>query len=225
MTTESILASWGVTKYTIYKDGSVDILQDLDLRDKLTTPEFPIKIRKVTGYLDLRNTPITSLGALESVGSNLDLSNSRITSLGALKSVGDYLDLGNSRITSLGILESVGGFLDLQNTPITSLGALKSVGGYLVLHNTPITSLGALESVGGALDLTNTPITSLGALKSVSWCLYTDGNKEYEDWEVFQRELESYKSKLSESPEDAPLMLALTEYQWQRACCEEILGG
>ena len=125
MTTESILASWGVTKYTIYKDGSVDILQDLDLRDKLTTPEFPIKIRKVTGYLDLRNTPITSLGAL----------------------------------------------------------------------------------------------------KSVSWCLYTDGNKEYEDWEVFQRELESYKSKLSESPEDAPLMLALTEYQWQRACCEEILGG
>ena len=49
--------------------------------------------------------------------------------------------------------------------------------------------------------------------------------KFYRDWKVFQREIEDYKRKLSESLEDAPLMLALAESQWQRACCEEILGG
>ena len=112
---DDTLASWGVTKYKIHKDGSVDILQDLDLRGKLTTAEFPFVIRKVTGYLDLTNTPIQSLGAL--------------------KSVGEWLWLANTPIQSLGALESVGGNLYLANTPIQSLGALESVGGWLGLEN------------------------------------------------------------------------------------------
>ena len=77
MTTEETLASWGVTKYKIHKDGSVDILQELDLRGKLTTAEFPFVIRKVTGTLWLTNTPIQSLGALESVGGWLVLENDK----------------------------------------------------------------------------------------------------------------------------------------------------
>ena len=135
MTTESILKAWGVTKYKIHKDGSVDILQNLDLRGKLTTPEFPFVIRKVTGYLDLTNTPIQSLGALKSVGEWLWLANTPIQSLGALESVGGNLYLANTPIQSLGALESVGGSLDLENTPIQSLGALESVGGWLYLEN------------------------------------------------------------------------------------------
>jgi hypothetical protein len=85
------------------------------------------------GSLDLENTPITSLGNLESVGRWLGLRGTPITSLGNLKSVGGVLFLTNTSITSLGNLESVGGFLELSNTPITSLGNLRYVDSDLYL--------------------------------------------------------------------------------------------
>ena len=90
------------------------------------------------GDLDLRNTPIKSLGNLTSVEGNLDLENTSIESLGNLTSVGGYLDLQNTQIKSLGNLTSVGGYLDLTNTPIESLGNLTSVGDDLFLQNTPM---------------------------------------------------------------------------------------
>ena len=73
----------------------------------------------VGGYLDLRNTPIKSLGNLTSVGGNLDLGNTQIESLGNLTSVGGDLYLYGSSIESLGNLTSVGGDLDLGNTPMS----------------------------------------------------------------------------------------------------------
>ena len=83
---------------------------------------------KYNGSLDLRNTPITSLGGLKSVGDSLHLSNTPIASLGGLESVGGGLNLANTPITSLGGLKSIGGYLDLANTPITSLGKCKVKG-------------------------------------------------------------------------------------------------
>jgi hypothetical protein len=73
----------------------------------------------IGGDLNLRNTPIQSLGNLQSVGGNLYLENTPIQSLGNLESVGGDLDLENTPIQSLGNLESVGGYLDLENTPIS----------------------------------------------------------------------------------------------------------
>ena len=73
----------------------------------------------IEGDLDLSNTPIESLGNLQSVGENLDLHGTEIKSLGNLISVGGYLDLYNTRIESLGNLKSVGGDLYLYDTPIS----------------------------------------------------------------------------------------------------------
>jgi hypothetical protein len=75
----------------------------------------------IGGDLNLRNTPIQSLGNLQSVGGNLYLENTPIQSLGNLESVGGDLDLENTPIQSLGNLESVGGYLDLENTPISKM--------------------------------------------------------------------------------------------------------
>ena len=75
---------------------------------------------EIIGDLDLRGTPITSLGNLTSVGGYLDLNKTEITSLGNLTSVGGYLDLDKTKITSFGNLTSVGGDLDLYETPIAS---------------------------------------------------------------------------------------------------------
>ncbi len=69
---------------------------------------------------------------------DLDLRNTLITSLGNLISVGGDLDLGHTPIKSLGNLTSVGGSLVLFATPIKSLGNLQSVGGNLNLNYTPL---------------------------------------------------------------------------------------
>ena len=90
---------------------------------------------------------------------NLNLADTPIESLGNLQSVGGSLNLRNTPIESLGKLEYVGGELYLADTPIKSLGNLQSVEGSLFLYNTPIKSLENLQSVGGDLDLRNTPIS------------------------------------------------------------------
>ena len=110
-------------------------------------------------YLDLRGTPIKSLGNLTSVGGFLDLHGTEIKSLGNLKSVGGNLNLYITPIESLGNLQSVGGYLDLSYTPIESFGNLQSVGGNLYLEKTPISEKYSEEefrqmvNVGGKIYL------------------------------------------------------------------------
>ena len=95
----------------------------------------------ISGELDLRRTPIESLGNLVSVGGGLMLYNTPIESLGNLQSVGGYLDLTGTQIKSLRNLQSVGGYLSLLNTPIKSLGDLQSVVGNLDLRDTPLSKM------------------------------------------------------------------------------------
>ena len=75
----------------------------------------------IEGNLDLRDTPIESLGNLQSVGGNLDLGRTPIESLGNLTSVGGYLDLRDTPIESLGNLQSVGKGLYLRKTPLSKM--------------------------------------------------------------------------------------------------------
>ena len=113
----------------------------------------------IGGDLDLRFTPIKSLGNLQSVGGDLDLRDTSIESLENLTSVGGDLDLYNTPIESLGNLQSVGGFLDLQGTYIESLGNLQSVGVFLDLRETPISKkyseeeIRQMVNVGGEIYL------------------------------------------------------------------------
>ena len=110
----------------------------------------------ILGDLDLRGTPITSIGNLQSVGG--------------------YLDLGRTPITSIGKLQSVGGDLDLLGTPIESLGNLQSVGGDLNLYETPITSLGDLQSVGGDLYLLGTSLSKKFTEEEIRQMVNIEGN-------------------------------------------------
>jgi hypothetical protein len=96
-----------------------------------------------------------------SIGGDLDLKRTPIESLGNLQSVGGDLDLYGTPIESLGNLQSVGGYLDLEGAPIEFLGNLRSVGGSLNLINTPIESLGNLISVDVDLDLYGTPLSNM----------------------------------------------------------------
>ena len=101
----------------------------------------------ISGNLDLRNTPIESLGNLTSVGESLYLSYTPIKSLGNLQSVGGDLNLYNTPIKSLGNLTSVGGSLYLDGALIESLGNLQYVGGYLYLIGTPLSKMYSEEEI------------------------------------------------------------------------------
>ena len=104
-------------------------------------------------FLELRGNPPYSLGG------NLNLRDTPIESIGNLTYVGGFLYLVGTPIKSLGKLTSVGGDLNLYETPIKSLGNLTSVGGDLYLQGTPIKSLGKLTSVGGDFYLRYTPMS------------------------------------------------------------------
>ena len=117
--------------------------------EKKGNPKYSIE-----GNLDLRNTPIKSLGNLTSVGGDLILSNTPIKSLENLTSVGGNLDLYNSSTESLGNLTSVGDFLDLRGTQIKSLGNLTSVEGYLDLDYTPLSKMYTKKEIRNMVEVT-----------------------------------------------------------------------
>jgi hypothetical protein len=81
----------------------------------------------IGGYLSLRDTPIESLGNLQSVGGDLGLYRTPIKSLGNLKSVGGDLYLRDTPIDSLGNLQSVDGDLYLRGTPISKMYTKKEI--------------------------------------------------------------------------------------------------
>jgi len=127
---------------------------------------------KVSGFLHLVGTAITSLPAGLKVGGDLNLKGTPITSLPAGLEVGGRLNLYGTPITSLPAGLTVGGSLYLEGTPITSLPAGLKIGGYLDLSYTKITSLPAGLKIGGRLDLSYTKITSLPAGLKVGGNLY-----------------------------------------------------
>ena len=124
------------------------------------------------GDLDLSESPIKTLGKLESVGGSLYLGDcTSLIDLGKIETVGVSLYLRNcTSLIDLGKLQRVGGNLNLVNcTSLTSLGKLQSVGGYLNLRIcTSLTSLEGLQTVGGDLNLDDcTSLKSLEGLQTV----------------------------------------------------------
>ena len=108
---------------------------------------------KLLDDLNLENTPIESLGNLQSVGGYLYLNDTGIKSLDNLQSVGGYFFSNDTSIESLGNLQYVGGDLDLENTTIKSLENLQSVGGNLYLNFTPLSEKYTEEEIGQMVNV------------------------------------------------------------------------
>jgi hypothetical protein len=95
----------------------------------------------VDGYLDLSNTPITSLPNNIEVDGSLWLRSTPIKSLPDNLKVGKDLDLKNTLIESLPDNFIVRGYLDLRHTPIKSLPDNLKVGKDLGIQFTEIKTL------------------------------------------------------------------------------------
>jgi hypothetical protein len=110
----------------------------------------------VKGYLNLRDTNITSLPEGLKVGS-LSLRDTNITSLPKGLKVSNFLDLESTSITSLPEDLKVGS-LGLRDTNITSLPKGLKVRFFLDLRNTKITSLPKGLEVHSSLFIINTAL-------------------------------------------------------------------
>lgn len=140
-------------------DGKPTVRGWLDLRDsKITSLPDNLVVR---GLVYLRNADIESLPDNLVVSDWLDLRGTKITSLPNNLVVGGCLYLCNTKITSLPDDIVVGGNLYLSDTDITTLPDNFILGGSLYLGGTKITSLPDNLVIGGSLVLSNTKIISL----------------------------------------------------------------
>ena len=86
-------------------------------------------------FFDLGIDEIDMFKHIKVIKGNATFRDSRITSLGELQSIGGFADFKNSQITSLCELQSIGGFADFKNSRITSLGELQTIGGKAYFNN------------------------------------------------------------------------------------------
>jgi hypothetical protein len=87
------------------------------------------KTKIIIGNVNFKNSEITDLGKLTTIGGSADFFNSQVSDLGQLTTVGGNAIFTDSLITDLGQLTTIGGYADFRNTKITDLGKLKNIKG------------------------------------------------------------------------------------------------
>ena len=83
---------------------------------------------KIEGDANFKDSSITDLANLKSIGGDASFCNSKITNLGKLQSIGSDADFRKSNIISLGNLQAIGRDANFEGTNITNLSELKFIG-------------------------------------------------------------------------------------------------
>jgi hypothetical protein len=149
---DAICEKYGIKNYTINPDGTVDVVDDVNLSDK-RLKKLPLKFGKVAGDFYCHRNQLTTLeGAPKVVGGNFGYSNNKLTTLeGAPKVVGGGFYCHYNKLTTLeGAPKVVGGSFYCSNNQLTSLeGAPEEVAGGFYCHHNKLTTLeGASKVVG-----------------------------------------------------------------------------
>ena len=99
---DAICQKYGITNYTINRDGSIDVDGDVAL-SCVGFERLPLKFNKVSGYFDCNYNQLISLeGSPKEVGESFDCHNNLLTSLvGSPREVGGYFNCGHNQLTSL----------------------------------------------------------------------------------------------------------------------------
>jgi hypothetical protein len=127
----------------------------------------PKKTKHIIDDADFKDSKITSLGVLATIGGSADFEGSELTSLGKLASIFGDAYFGGIKFKSLGNLTTIGGNANFEDSELTSLGNLTSIGGGADFDGSKITSLGNLTSIGGFSVFDGSKITSLGNLATI----------------------------------------------------------
>ena len=123
MNIEEICEYYGITKYTINPDGSIDVKGDVNLYLK-GLKKLPLTFNKVSGSFMCHENALTTLkGAPKVVGKYFLCHNNLLTNLeGAPLEVGIKFDCSSNELTSLkGDQRKVGEIFDCDNNKLTNL--------------------------------------------------------------------------------------------------------
>jgi hypothetical protein len=166
MTTEEICRKYKIKNYTINPDGSIDVNDDVYLREKGLT-ELPLIFNKVSGYFNCGYNKLTTLkGSPRWVGGYFVCNDNQLTSLEfSPEYVGDNFSCSYNRLSSLEFSpDYVGGYFYCNRNDLTDLiGSPKEVGlsfycsGNKRLYNPK----GCSEKIGDTFYCNNTPLESI----------------------------------------------------------------
>ena len=126
-----------------------------------------LSIVETEGNADFKNSNVTNLGNLKTIGGNADFRDSKIKDFGSLTTIKGNANFSSLKIASLCNLESIEGDADFNYTKAESLGSLKTISGNADFRNSKIKSLDNLETIGGNASFLYSEIESLGKLKSI----------------------------------------------------------
>jgi len=149
---------YGITNYTINKDGTIDVDGDVRLHDKRLT-KIPLKFRNILGDFYCHENQLTSLeGAPQSVDGDFYCDNNQLTSLeGSPISVGGHFSCDYNKLTSLeGSPTSIGDDFDCIDNEIVDLeGAPQSISGRFNCQGNPIFDIYELFKDYSKIELLN----------------------------------------------------------------------
>ncbi len=196
---EAICQKYGIYNYTINRDGTIDVDDNVDL-GYIKFTELPLKFREVTGHFYCNNNYLATLeGVPKSVGGSFYCDfNELITLEGAPKSVGNLFSCSGNNLTTLkGAPQSVGGSFDCNRNELTTLEySPQSVDGNFYCYDNKLTTLkGAPQSVGGGFFCYSNPVDSIRELFPNGTIFY----KLYNEWEFFAGGNKIYKHRFLEA--------------------------
>jgi len=115
-----ICEEYSIINYTINKDGSIDVDDNVFMRMKHLT-KLPLVFNKVSGYFDCSMNELTTLeGAPKEVGAYFDCSSNSLTNLkGISTSIDGMLYADYNRITTLEYMPNIiGDDVEFKSNPI-----------------------------------------------------------------------------------------------------------
>jgi len=121
---ETVLIKYGIKKYTINNDLTVDVDGDVIFSPNADLKNIPVNFGTVSGSFECKYNHIVSLeGAPKEVGGHFFCSYNQLSSLsGSPRGVGGNFNCDNNRLTSLqGAPREVGGDFYCYNNQLTSL--------------------------------------------------------------------------------------------------------
>jgi hypothetical protein len=188
----TICKKYGIYKYIINSDGSINTDGDVYLFNEKLNKLPPLKFRNIGGSFWCDSNRLTSLeGCPKSVSDGFCCYNNQLTSLkGSPKSIGgDFYCYLNRLVSLKGCPESIGKCFSCCDNKLTSLeGCPKLINDDFYCRNNKLTSLkGGPESVGGDFYCNSNKIATFEYLPFlIGGDFYCFGNPIYEIWDLFQ---------------------------------------
>ena len=177
---DSICHKYGIKKYTINKDGSIDVDGDVNLNFRnLST--IPIKFGRVTSNFNCSNNNLTSLENCPiHVGGYFNCSNNKLTSLsGSPIHIGNHFECGNNQLTSLeGGPINIGGDYYCDCNKLISLKGAPKIVKVFECGNNQLETLEYMPIlINGYLDCSNNYLRNLSSLRSdIKGNIYLEDN-------------------------------------------------